>query len=180
MASEPTKRKLDTLPNEIIQKIWPLSENPDLPLTSRRLYASLNKEHVRRTFYHELLMNESMVNFFHPPKFIMRLGQIGITGRLLSKALEISKITNRDLWDLSKDVLVTQCAPSIGHVDGWNLVLMAPCKTQVPDRLRLGDHFLHIREMHSYGPRFPFGPCQTCGFDSRSESHGKFLCRGRV
>ena len=54
MTATASKPKLDSLPNEIIQKIWPLSENPYLLLVSRRLYPSVSSGHVHRTFYRKL------------------------------------------------------------------------------------------------------------------------------
>ena len=118
--------KLDTLPNEIIQKIWPLSENPYLPLTSRKLYASLNSEHVKRDFYRKLGMKWLCVLMINKSRLMQ---EEGITAKLLSEVLERSGVTNSELQVLaaSEPGVIGMYYPCV-H-------LWVPWDTKIPRRL---------------------------------------------
>lgn len=108
----PDKAKLDTLPNEIIQKIWPLSENPLLLFASPKIYSSLNGEHVKNTFHRtraENFLHECLLPIPYPYSTPTRnrrkkpLPDIPI--KSLFKILKLSAITNAELWDLGHDGL---------------------------------------------------------------------------
>ena len=149
MTSTASKPKLDTLPNEIIQQIWPLSGNLYLPLASRRLYAALNSEHVQRTFYRTLAIKYLAVlnghDAYKDDEYHLRyMGSEGITAGLLTGVLERSEITNADIWDISEDLPETH---SLGSPYVWFIV---PEGTKLPQNFEDGEIEVFTRYPRCY------------------------------
>ena len=152
MATTASKPTLETLPTEIIQKIWPLSHNRSLNLVSRKLYSSLNNEHVKRTFYRALAMKylrHLLCDHFPKAGGPTLAGQQrflnieGITSNFLQELLERSKITNADLWDVG-DGFVWVDSGSVEQPYAW---LTVPEGTWVPKRLRCDEIQVGIRKI---------------------------------
>ena len=115
--SSTIKPKLDTLPNEILQIIWPLSDNHNLPLASSKLYRSLNNEHVQRIFYRkraekclrEMIIGATRFTWWGPrgkpvDDLIKYMEEEHITPKFLNEVLERSQITNAELLHIAKTV----------------------------------------------------------------------------
>ena len=148
MAADTIKPKLDTLPNEILQKIWPLSDNPYLPLTSRKLNMSLNNEHVRNDLYRKLATKHLLVLLVNktPKEYMLYFKQEHITPGLFS-------INNGKLGHLCKDlpnarveIIDFECGRDGRHRISYDeqITLAVPCGTQVPERVLDGDFYIKV------------------------------------
>ena len=125
-AIPPAKPKLDTLPNEIIQQIWYSSGNPYLSFVSRKLYSSLNGEHVQRSFYRKIV-TELTFELVFARKYeaiLNRFQRDNITAKIMSEILKRSEITPKEIWNLIEDE------------PGGLPVLTVPKGTVVPPHLR--------------------------------------------
>ena len=148
-AASANKPKLDTLPNEVIQKIWELSLNPYLPQTSRKLKASLDNQHVRDSVWSKMipphlrfLIDDNNTKI----ECLEYLEREGITAGLLERMLKHTKITNMELWDMcqeQRDAWNASHADSPCHYPG-HMTLRAFAWTRIPSRLLNGEVNLKV------------------------------------
>ena len=150
MAATTLERKLDNFSNEIIQKIWPLSENLYLLFTSRKLYTSLNDAYVLRNFHCKLVLEylrELISNRFEEPPTsstkcrVYDVQEEVITAKLLTHVLKRSKITNAEIRGLFQDMpgAIKESWPPYRYV-----YLKAPLGTRVSRRLLYGENWLEL------------------------------------
>ena len=155
------KPSLDTIPNELIQKIWSLSINPYLLLVSRKIYSSLNSEHVQKTFWRSLTIE--YFRKFLPMKPAEEYSEIlerdALTSRIIYKALEDSRITALELWDIFDDLpqvcFLAQSDGCIFHKEEFKLMTLTlprqPPHVGIPSRLLYGKVRIRIQKVNNEG-----------------------------
>ena len=114
---------LESLPKAVLEKIWLLSGNPQLPLASIILASQLRSAHIKREFYQAFVPRVLQVSLT-PAMAHRMLKMVGITPYVASKTLEHAEITKENVNTIWQDAFWSSFKFQMGGTeygtDEWN------------------------------------------------------------